>query len=103
LSCAGAPGRFCEVESMRLAGASRDSVTLGVVPRPFSAPARAPALPLPPRGPGGYPDFVTAGLVVLIALAVVVFIVLARSIRIVPQARAGIVERLGRYQRTLNP
>ena len=45
----------------------------------------------------------TAGLVVLIALAVVVFIVLLRSIRIVPQARAGIVERLGRYQRTLNP
>jgi regulator of protease activity HflC (stomatin/prohibitin superfamily) len=46
---------------------------------------------------------VSAGLVVLIALAVVVFIVLARSIRIVPQARAGVVERLGRYQRTLNP
>jgi len=46
---------------------------------------------------------VSAGLVVLIALAVVVFIILARSIRIVPQARAGIVERLGRYQRTLNP
>jgi len=46
---------------------------------------------------------VTAGLVVLIALAVVVFIILARAIRIVPQARAGIVERLGRYQRTLNP
>src|SRR5947209_4398219 len=45
----------------------------------------------------------TAGLVVLIALAVVVFIILARSIRIVPQARAGIVERLGRYQRTLDP
>ena len=45
----------------------------------------------------------TAGLVVLIALAVVVFIILARAIRIVPQARAGIVERLGRYQRTLNP
>ena len=45
----------------------------------------------------------SAGLVVLIALAVVVFIILARSIRIVPQARAGIVERLGRYQRTLNP
>jgi regulator of protease activity HflC (stomatin/prohibitin superfamily) len=46
---------------------------------------------------------VSAGLIVLIALAVVVFIILARSIRIVPQARAGIVERLGRYQRTLNP
>src|SRR6266498_5440518 len=28
---------------------------------------------------------------------------LARTIRIVPQARAGIIERLGRYNRTLNP
>jgi regulator of protease activity HflC (stomatin/prohibitin superfamily) len=46
---------------------------------------------------------VTAGLIVLLALALLAFIVLARSIRIVPQARAGVVERLGRYQRTLNP
>src|SRR5213596_936513 len=46
---------------------------------------------------------VTAGLVVLLAFGVLVLIVLARSIRIVPQARAGVVERLGRYQRTLNP
>src|SRR3954466_11223632 len=46
---------------------------------------------------------VSAGLVVLLAFAVLAFIVLARSIRIVPQARAGVVERLGRYQRTLNP
>ncbi len=30
-------------------------------------------------------------------------IVFARTIRIVPQARAGIVERLGRYHKTLNP
>jgi regulator of protease activity HflC (stomatin/prohibitin superfamily) len=45
------------------------------------------------------------GLAALIALAVVallVLIVLARTIRIVPQARAGVVERLGRYQRTLD-
>ena len=42
-----------------------------------------------------------AGLIALIVVAVVVLIVLARSIRIVPQARAGIVERLGRYHRTL--
>src|SRR5439155_24558528 len=28
---------------------------------------------------------------------------LARTIRIVPQARAGVIERLGRYNRTLNP
>jgi regulator of protease activity HflC (stomatin/prohibitin superfamily) len=46
---------------------------------------------------------VSAGLIVLLAFAFLVFIVLARSIRIVPQARAGVVERLGRYQRTLNP
>src|SRR5215208_6928480 len=45
----------------------------------------------------------TAGAVVLIALAVFVLIVLSRTIRIVPQARAGVVERLGRYQRTLDP
>jgi regulator of protease activity HflC (stomatin/prohibitin superfamily) len=44
----------------------------------------------------------SAGLVVLLVLAFFVLIVLARTIRIVPQARAGIVERLGRYQRTLD-
>jgi regulator of protease activity HflC (stomatin/prohibitin superfamily) len=32
-----------------------------------------------------------------------VLVVLSRVIRIVPQARAGVVERLGRYQRTLSP
>jgi regulator of protease activity HflC (stomatin/prohibitin superfamily) len=41
-------------------------------------------------------------LIVLIVVAVVVLFVLARTVRIVPQANAGIVERLGRYQRTLN-
>ncbi len=44
----------------------------------------------------------SAGLVVLIVIAVVVLYTLGRSIRIVPQARAGIVERLGRYFRTLD-
>jgi regulator of protease activity HflC (stomatin/prohibitin superfamily) len=43
-----------------------------------------------------------AGLIVLIVVAVVVLITLSRAIRIVPQARAGVVERLGRYQRTLD-
>ena len=43
-----------------------------------------------------------AALIVLIVIAVVVLITLARAIRIVPQARAGIVERLGRYHRTLD-
>src|SRR5512134_2096788 len=44
-----------------------------------------------------------AGLIALIVLAVFVFVVAATAIRIVPQARAGIVERLGRYTRTLDP
>ena len=44
----------------------------------------------------------SAGLIVLIVVAVLVLFVLARAIRIVPQARAGIVERLGRYHRTLD-
>ncbi len=41
----------------------------------------------------------------IVAIVVVVFLVIlfARTIRIVPQARAGIVERFGRYNRTLNP
>jgi regulator of protease activity HflC (stomatin/prohibitin superfamily) len=43
------------------------------------------------------------GLVVGIVLVALAFIALARTIRIIPQARAGIVERLGRYSRTLNP
>ncbi len=45
----------------------------------------------------------TAGAIALIALAVLVLVVLSRTIRIVPQARAGVIERLGRYQRTLDP
>jgi regulator of protease activity HflC (stomatin/prohibitin superfamily) len=45
----------------------------------------------------------TAGVIALIVLAVFVFIVAASGIRIVPQARAGVVERLGRYARTLEP
>src|SRR5215216_1982178 len=44
-----------------------------------------------------------AGLIVLIVIAVFVLFVAARTVRIIPQARAGIVERLGRYQRTLLP
>jgi regulator of protease activity HflC (stomatin/prohibitin superfamily) len=44
----------------------------------------------------------TAGAIGLIVLALFVLIVALRAIRIVPQARAGIVERLGRYQRTLD-
>jgi regulator of protease activity HflC (stomatin/prohibitin superfamily) len=44
-----------------------------------------------------------AGLIIVLVLAFVVLVMLARTIRIVPQARAGIIERLGRYNRTLNP
>jgi regulator of protease activity HflC (stomatin/prohibitin superfamily) len=42
-------------------------------------------------------------LIVIIIVAVIVLFTLARTIRIVPQARAGVVERLGRYSRTLSP
>src|SRR4051812_13530925 len=42
-------------------------------------------------------------LIVLLVVAVVVVFTLARTIRIIPQANAGLVERLGRYQRTLSP
>jgi regulator of protease activity HflC (stomatin/prohibitin superfamily) len=40
----------------------------------------------------------------IVGLVVAAFVVLtiARTIRIVPQARAGVIERLGRYSRTLN-
>jgi regulator of protease activity HflC (stomatin/prohibitin superfamily) len=44
-----------------------------------------------------------AELIVLGVVALFVLITLAKSIRIVPQARAGVVERLGRYSRTLTP
>jgi regulator of protease activity HflC (stomatin/prohibitin superfamily) len=41
----------------------------------------------------------------IVGVVVVIFLVIlfARTVRIVPQAKAGIVERFGRYQRTLNP
>jgi regulator of protease activity HflC (stomatin/prohibitin superfamily) len=41
-------------------------------------------------------------LIVLLVAAAAALVVLARAVRIVPQARAGVVERLGRYQRTLD-
>lgn len=49
---------------------------------------------------------IDSGLVVGILLAIPVIIVLvalAKSVRIIPQARASVVERLGRYHRTLVP
>jgi regulator of protease activity HflC (stomatin/prohibitin superfamily) len=44
-----------------------------------------------------------AALIVLGVLALFVLFVAAKTIRIIPQARAGVVERLGRYSRTLTP
>jgi regulator of protease activity HflC (stomatin/prohibitin superfamily) len=45
----------------------------------------------------------TAGAIVLLAILFFIVVVILRSVRIIPQARAGVVERLGRYQRTLDP
>jgi regulator of protease activity HflC (stomatin/prohibitin superfamily) len=44
-----------------------------------------------------------AALIVAGVLLLFVVLVVGRAVRIVPQARAGIVERLGRYNRTLEP
>jgi len=44
-----------------------------------------------------------AGLIALLVVIAFVVVILLRSIRIVPQARAGVVERLGSYSRTLDP
>jgi len=45
----------------------------------------------------------TAEGIVLLAVLFFVVVVIVRSVRIIPQARAGVVERLGRYARTLEP
>jgi regulator of protease activity HflC (stomatin/prohibitin superfamily) len=44
-----------------------------------------------------------AGVIAAIVIAVVVIFVIIRMVRIVPQARAGVIERLGRYTRTQGP
>jgi regulator of protease activity HflC (stomatin/prohibitin superfamily) len=43
------------------------------------------------------------GFILLMIPVVLVLVTLAKSVRIVPQARAAVVERLGRYYRTLVP
>jgi len=52
-------------------------------------------------------DGITAGGIVtfiLVAIAAIfVIVILFRAIRIVPQATAGVVERLGKYHKTLSP
>src|SRR3712207_4884200 len=45
----------------------------------------------------------TGGVVALIILLIFVLFIAAAGVKIIPQAKAGIVERLGRYQRTLDP
>jgi regulator of protease activity HflC (stomatin/prohibitin superfamily) len=42
-------------------------------------------------------------LIVAAVVALFVLFIASRTIRIIPQARAGVVERLGRYSRTLTP
>src|SRR3712207_8074378 len=44
--------------------------------------------------------FRSVSLIVLGILAFVVFLVVARSVRVIPQSRVAIVQRLGRYHRT---
>jgi regulator of protease activity HflC (stomatin/prohibitin superfamily) len=44
-----------------------------------------------------------AALIVIVVLLLFALYVAARTIRIIPQAKAGVVERLGRYSRTLTP
>jgi regulator of protease activity HflC (stomatin/prohibitin superfamily) len=44
-----------------------------------------------------------AGLIVAGVLVVLLLLAAAKSVRIVPQAKAGIVERLGKYHKTLMP
>ena len=53
-------------------------------------------------------DFTSAiptaiGWILAIAVFIFVLVVIFRSIRIIPQASAGVVERLGRYHKTLTP
>jgi regulator of protease activity HflC (stomatin/prohibitin superfamily) len=44
-----------------------------------------------------------AGLIVVLVVVVFALVLLARTVRVIPQARAGVLERFGRYNRTLEP
>ena len=44
-----------------------------------------------------------SALIVLAVIVAFVLLLLAKTVRVIPQARAGVVERLGRYSRTLTP
>jgi regulator of protease activity HflC (stomatin/prohibitin superfamily) len=39
-------------------------------------------------------------LVAVVVLVLIVFLVVARTVRVIPQSRVAIVQRLGRYHRT---
>jgi regulator of protease activity HflC (stomatin/prohibitin superfamily) len=41
--------------------------------------------------------------IIVVVLVVLAFVLLSRGLRVVPQQHAWIVERLGRYQKTLEP
>ncbi len=41
--------------------------------------------------------------IVLVAIVILVLVTALRTVRIIPQSMAGVVERLGRYHRTLTP
>ena len=43
------------------------------------------------------------GLIVVAVLVVVALALAAKTIKVIPQARAAVLERLGRYHRTLEP
>src|SRR5690606_26228921 len=44
-----------------------------------------------------------AVLIILVVIAFFAVVALARTVRIIPQARSGIVERFGKYRTTLTP
>src|SRR3954468_24871618 len=44
-----------------------------------------------------------AALIVVVVLVVFALFLAARTVRVIPQARAGVVERWGRYSRTMTP
>src|SRR6184192_2669096 len=69
-----------------------------------SSRARAWKWPRSRARPRSYSNrgFSMVTLIVVLVVAAFVLVTLARTIRIVPQARAGVVERLGRYSRTLS-
>src|SRR5438477_6709610 len=69
-----------------------------------SSPAHGSKLRRSRARPRSYSNrgFSMVALIVVLVVAAFVLVTLARTIRIVPQARAGVIERLGRYSRTLN-